>query len=123
MVDKTKVIPILLSHNLDETIVFYRKLGFEFDDFRPHNQYLIANYYNIEIHFQFDKNLDIFSNSSMCYIRSQEAKLLFDKWQEIGLPNCGIPRLDNIELKPWGMYEFAIIDPSGNLIRIGKPVK
>ena len=119
----TAVIPIMLSHNLDETIIFYRNLGFAFEDLRPHNQYLIATFEDIEIHFQSNENLDIFTNNSMCYIRMKNAKLLFNKWQEIGLPRNGIPRMDNMSLKPWGMYEFAIIDPSGNLIRIGKPAK
>ena len=119
----TAVIPILLSHNLDETIKFYRNFGFTFEDFRPHNQYSIATFEDIEIHFQSNENLDIFSNNSMCYIRTQDAILLFDKWQEIGLPHNGMPRMDNMSLKPWGMYEFAIIDPSGNLIRIGIPAK
>jgi catechol 2,3-dioxygenase-like lactoylglutathione lyase family enzyme len=31
-------------------------------------------------------------------------------------------RLSVIEDKPWGMHEFAVIDPAGNLVRIGQPV-
>jgi hypothetical protein len=26
------------------------------------------------------------------------------------------------ELKPWGMYEFALSDPDGTLVRIGWPI-
>jgi hypothetical protein len=29
-------------------------------------------------------------------------------------------RLDRLEEKPWGMREFAMVDPDGNLIRIGQ---
>jgi hypothetical protein len=35
-------------------------------------------------------------------------------------PQKGIPRLDALADKPWGMREFAIIDPDGNLLRIGQ---
>jgi hypothetical protein len=36
------------------------------------------------------------------------------------LPRKGIPRQDVLEDKPWGMREFAIVDPNGNLLRIGQ---
>jgi hypothetical protein len=38
------------------------------------------------------------------------------------LPRKGIPRQDDLDDKPWGMREFAIVDPDGNLIRIGQAV-
>jgi hypothetical protein len=28
--------------------------------------------------------------------------------------------MDAIEDKPWGLREFAVIDPDGNLLRIGQ---
>jgi hypothetical protein len=36
------------------------------------------------------------------------------------LPLRGIPRMDAIENKSWGMREFAIVDEDGNLLRIGQ---
>jgi hypothetical protein len=30
--------------------------------------------------------------------------------------------MDQLETKPWGMREFAIVDPDGNLIRIGQTI-
>jgi hypothetical protein len=36
------------------------------------------------------------------------------------LPRKGIPRQDVLEDKPWGIREFAIVDPDGNLLRIGQ---
>jgi catechol 2,3-dioxygenase-like lactoylglutathione lyase family enzyme len=36
------------------------------------------------------------------------------------LPRTGIPRIDALEDKPWGLTEFAFIDPDGNLLRIGQ---
>jgi hypothetical protein len=115
-----KVIPIFISHNLQATIAFYSKLGFEINqDFIGRN-YLIAKHLDIEFHFQLDCNFDPKCNYNMCYIRSENAQFIFDNWNKIGLKKNGIPRLENYETKPWGMKEFAIIDPSGTLIRIGK---
>jgi hypothetical protein len=36
------------------------------------------------------------------------------------MPLRGIPRMDAIENKPWGMREFAIVDEDGNLLRVGQ---
>ena len=32
----------------------------------------------------------------------------------------GLPRMDTIEDRPWGMREFVIVDEDGNLLRIGQ---
>ncbi|MEO6317523.1 MAG: hypothetical protein ABIP36_01955 [Acidimicrobiales bacterium] len=32
-----------------------------------------------------------------------------------------VTRLHEIEVKPWGQQEFAIIDPAGTLVRVGSP--
>jgi hypothetical protein len=37
----------------------------------------------------------------------------------LALPSEGIPRLTQAEDQPWGMREFTLVDPSGNLVRIG----
>jgi hypothetical protein len=28
--------------------------------------------------------------------------------------------MDRLQDKPWGMREFAVVDPDGNLVRIGQ---
>jgi hypothetical protein len=34
-----------------------------------------------------------------------------------------ILRLDALEDKPWGMRKFTIVDPDGNLFRIGQTIE
>ena len=36
------------------------------------------------------------------------------------MPRHGIPRMDAIQDKPWGLREFAVVDADGNLVRIGQ---
>jgi uncharacterized glyoxalase superfamily protein PhnB len=48
----------------------------------------------------------------------EDAEALYSEFAAFGLVN-----LHPIEEKPWGMKEFAIIDPHGNLIRIGQEIE
>jgi hypothetical protein len=57
----------------------------------------------------------------MCYLRVPDVHLLFSDFSAATLPSRGIPRIDPLSLKPWGMLEFAIVDPDGTLLRIGQP--
>lgn len=45
---------------------------------------------------------------------------LYQAFLAAGLPKRGIPRMDPIENKPWGMREIAIVDDDGNLLRVGQ---
>jgi hypothetical protein len=49
-----------------------------------------------------------------------DVESLYTAFSAAALPSRGIPRMDAIEDKPWGMKEFAIVDPDGNLLRIGQ---
>jgi hypothetical protein len=39
------------------------------------------------------------------------------------LPGTGIPRMDRLQDKPWGLREFAVVDPDGNLPRVGQVIQ
>ena len=52
--------------------------------------------------------------------RVLDAESIYRAFALAELPRRGIPRLDALEDKPWGMREFAMVDPDGNLIRIGQ---
>ena len=43
----------------------------------------------------------------------------YQEFARLKLPSEGIPRLTAPVDQPWGMREFALVDPSGNLVRIG----
>ena len=45
------------------------------------------------------------------------------EYAALGLPAEGIPRLHGApEDADYGLREFAVVDPDGNLLRIGSPV-
>ncbi len=112
-------IPILPSRSLSATLDFYRRLGFE-GEVHPHGNYAILNRGSVEIHFFGHPELVPAESITGCYLRVSDVDAVERDFAAAGLPRTGIPRQDRLETKPWGMREFAIVDPDGNLIRIGQ---
>lgn len=52
--------------------------------------------------------------SSSCYIRVENIESLYEKY------NNGHRIVVPLTLQPWGMTEFYIMDPSGNLLKFGE---
>ena len=59
-------------------------------------------------------------SSAGCYIRVLDVEGIYRSFSSSQLPRTGIPRMDILEDKPWGLREFAIVDADGNLLRIGQ---
>ena len=118
-------VPILPSRNLDETLAFYERLGFENRGAPPKEwNYLIIGRGGGELHFFQAPAVDPLTTDAGCYIRVTDAEALFEEWQRIGVaedPVTGsrlIPPSDT----DYGMREFAVVDQSGNLVRVGSPL-
>jgi catechol 2,3-dioxygenase-like lactoylglutathione lyase family enzyme len=119
MQESDKAIPILPSRSLADTLAFYRRLGFE-GRIHSHGDYAILMRESVELHFFTDPELSPAESSAGCYIRVSDATSVYRALSLAELPRKGIPRQDVLEDKPWGMREFAIVDPDGNLLRIGQ---
>ncbi len=110
-------IPVLPSLNLDETVAFYARLGFSVWS-RHDDDYAILARDAHELHFFLMGHLDPRESFFGCYLRVTSIDALFAEFTAAEIPN-----LHPIELKPWGMREFALIDPHGNLLRIGQEIE
>lgn len=113
-------IPILPSRSLRETVAFYQRLGFEGDVHSFNNAYAILRRGAIEIHFFTYTELKPAESCAGCYLRVLDVESIYQAFKLAKLPRGGIPRMDTLETKPWAMREFAIVDPDGNLLRIGQ---
>lgn len=113
-------IPILPSRSPAATIAFYRRLGFEGETVGGVDGYTILTRGAVELHFFLHRELDPYTSSAGCYIRVRDAAAWHRAFEAAQLPMHGIPRMDRLEAKPWGMTEFALIDEDGNLLRIGQ---
>jgi catechol 2,3-dioxygenase-like lactoylglutathione lyase family enzyme len=113
-----KVIPTLPSRSLAQTIAFYKKLGF--DGRLIGDGYAILNRGDIELHFFPHPELKPEECYSGCYVRMPEVDSLHAELSRADLPRRGIPRMEPVENKPWGMREFALLDEDGNLLKFGQ---
>ena len=54
------------------------------------------------------------------YMRVGAVDPLYAAFAPLGLPRQGIPRLEPVADKPWGLREFALLDEDGNLVKFGQ---
>jgi catechol 2,3-dioxygenase-like lactoylglutathione lyase family enzyme len=113
-------IPILPSRSVAGTVEFYARLGFEGEIFGEPYHYAILCRGSLELHFFTQAGLRPDASDAGCYLRVSDVEALHAEFSRAGLPRKGIPRQDALEDKPWGMREFAVVDPDGNLLRIGQ---
>jgi catechol 2,3-dioxygenase-like lactoylglutathione lyase family enzyme len=117
-------VPILPSRDLRETLAFYERLGFENRGAPPEEwDYLIIGRGGIELHFYGDPDVDPLTTSAMCYVRVADADAVYEEWRRVGVPR---DEPTGSRLQPpvdtdYGLREFALVDRSGNLVRVGSP--
>ena len=102
---------------MSRTRAFYESLGFTsgFHD----NAYEILRRGNLVVHLERRDRLDPATNETSCYWRVADADALHREFASLGLSSDGIPHLTPPSDEPWGMREFTLKDPAGNLIRVG----
>jgi predicted enzyme related to lactoylglutathione lyase len=111
-------VPILPSRDLNETLAFYERLGFESRG-APHDvwNYLIIGRDTAHLHFYLDRNVDPLTTPFSCFLFVDDADALYAEWRAGGATLVHAP-----ETTDYAMREFALSDPSGNLVRVGSPL-
>ena len=74
------------------------------------------------MHFFAYEDLSPAENYAQCYWRVKDVDSLYAECLAANLPRSDAPRLEAVGDKPWGMREFAIVDPNGNLVRVGQEI-
>lgn len=113
-------IPTLPCRSVSATTSFYERLGFEGGAHEFNSEYAILRRGAVELHFFTHKELVPAESSAGCCIRVLDVESIYRSFLSSQLPRTGIPRMDLLEDKPWGLREFAIVDPDGNLLRVGQ---
>lgn len=113
-------IPQLPSRSLPRTLAFYRRLGFEGEIVGPARDYAIVERGTLELHFFLHEALVPDRSAFSCYLRVHDVDAVYDALHQARLPERGIPRMEPVADKPWGMREFAVVDEDGTLLRIGQ---
>lgn len=111
---------IMPSRDFDETAAFYAKFGFKETGRWEDHQYMILACDRVELHFFGHKGLTPESSDHGVYIRSSDVDAISATLEASDIPTEGIPRYVSAEDKDWGMREAVVLDPNGNLLRIGQ---
>ena len=119
-----RAVPILLSRDLRETLAFFERLGFENRGAPPEEWgYLIIGRGTAELHFTEDLSVDPLRTSSMCYLYVDDAERVYEDWADAVDPDPVTgSRIAPPVTTDYGMREFAVVDRSGNLVRVGSPL-
>jgi len=123
------MIPILPCRSIDDQLAFYESLGFEvtYRQKAP-NVYASVQRGGIELHFFVMKGYDPASSYSTCYVFVTDIDALYDDFRtgleaSLGrIPTRGIPRIGALKDMSYGVRQFLMTDPGGNIIRIGQPI-
>jgi len=117
MEEMHRAIAIVPSSDVDASEAFYRRLGFrvesDYGDYR-----ILADGRGWHLHLTkvegWPRNVE--DNPFGLYLYVDDVDAVAERVSELiieqGSPNR----------KPWGTYEFAVSDPSGTLVRVGKIV-
>lgn len=113
--------PVLPSRDLRETLSFYGRLGFENRGAPPEQWgYLIVGRDDAALHFFAMPDVDPLTTSAGCYLYVDDADQAYEEWAGAVEPDARTgSRITPPRTTEYGMREFAVVDPSGNLVRVG----
>ena len=102
---------IFLTADMAASVRFYERAGLDVE--RYDDSYAWVRHDGDEVlHLAAVEELDMDANRAAGYWHVQDA----DAWHARLAPMAPGPIVD----QPWGMREFSLHDPSGNLLRVGQ---
>lgn len=115
-----ETIPILPSADFDVSASFWSVFGFV--ERGRWLEYLILRHpgLEIELHFWISPKVDRWTNDVSCYIRFDHPEEVLGhhaSWADVAVAEPAL--LTAPEVDDSGAVEFQIIDPHGNLVRLG----
>ncbi len=116
-----QAVPILPSRDLRETLAFYEALGFENRGAPPEEwDYLILGRGDVWLHFALQADVDPHTTANGCYVYVDDSDALYADWAPAIVPDRSSgSRIVAPVTTDYGMREFAVVDRSGNLVRVG----
>ena len=113
----TSINPKLPMRNKAITKAYYYNLGFKQLGTVDYDGYLMIQKDNIEIHFFEFRDLDPKENYGQAYIRTDDVDDIYNFCLK---NNIKIHPNGDLEIKPWEVKEFALLDPDNNLLTFGQ---
>lgn len=107
---------ILPCNDLVRSTAFYERLGFALTSDHGHYR-ILSDGKGWDLHLRAEDMAALQAplNPFGLYLYAEDVDAVADRVRELIIEH-GAPHV-----KPWGMYEFAVSDPDGALVRVGRP--
>lgn len=118
MSDTHRATAIVPSSNLEASQDFYERLGFQLASDYGHYRILTdGRGWHLHLTHVPDWSPRAEDNPFGLYLYVEDVDAVADRVRDL------VIEPDAPHLKPWGTYEFAVSDPSGTLVRVGRAVR
>lgn len=114
-----RIAPILPVLDLDTALERYRRLGFEVEPYRGGEAYGFVERGGVSLHLVEWEDHDPARTALQVYLYVSDADAIHAQWAAVGIEG----RLVSPHDTPYGLREFAYVDPDGNLHRVGSPLR
>ncbi len=104
---------IFPTADMKASIAFYESLGFSVVSYDEGYAWVQIDGREL-FHLSSYPELNCGENRAAGYFHVQEVEAVHTKW------TAKVDTTDPLGDRPWGMREFSITDPSGNLLRVGQ---
>ncbi len=109
-----RLAPIFSVRDVDAALVFYARLGFATRRYAGADAYGFATRDGVELHLGVPARP--FTTSS-AYLFVDDADRVAAEWRAAGVA------VHEPQDTAWGRHEGAVVDPDGNVIRFGSPLR
>ncbi|HEY0000391.1 MAG TPA: VOC family protein, partial [Actinoplanes sp.] len=113
-----RVAPVVPVLDLDAALDRYRRLGFTVRSYAGGERYGFVDRGAVSLHLTEWAEHDPLRTAPAVYLYVSDADALHDEWAAAGVEG----RLGEARDTPYGLREFAFIDPDGTLHRVGSPL-
>jgi len=110
-----RVAPVVLVRDLDAALDRYRRLGFATRHYEGGERYGFVERGHVSLHLSEWADHDPGRTAAMVYLYVSDADALHAEWAASGVEG----RLGEPRDTPYGLREFAYVDPDGTLHRVG----
>jgi hypothetical protein len=118
-IDFTSVSPIVPVRDLDIALDRYRRLGFDARGYEGPERYGFVDRGSVSIHLTEWAEHDPLRTAASVYLYVSDADALYAEWAALGDLDGRLIAPDDT---PYGLREFAYVDPDGTLHRVGSPL-
>ncbi|HEY3785223.1 MAG TPA: VOC family protein [Steroidobacteraceae bacterium] len=109
------VCPIMPTTDVGRSVRFYESLGYTV---AVHGDFVMTRRDGIELFLSLMPDHDPKRTASCVFVRVDDAEALHARWQA-----AGPDRIKPLRNTNYGMREFAVLDPDGNMMLYASPLR